>query len=245
MVSLGDQASAWRGLGQFLTATEARQVAARLDDDEPVSVALQAIDLGRRAEADSLVTAAGLRGSDLVALLRGIEGAKSVTMAVETLWTMPGHLAAASPLTTSTEQLVRNARSSVVCSTFNFQNTSGLWNALREAAQRPGVSVRVYIDAGATFEPGHGPDAKDIAHWLRPATVLRTSLVVGKPVRNHAKFVSVDHRFVVVTSANYSWSAENRNIELGVRIDSVALADSIESQIKSVEPEVYVDCVSL
>ncbi len=44
---------------------------------------------------------------------------------------------------------------------------------------------------------------------LRIAAVLRTEQFDGHPTRKHSKFISVDHRFVLVTSANFSWSAEN------------------------------------
>lgn len=238
MASSADGA-ALRALGEYLTATEARQIADRLLDDDPLSVALGAVDASRRTHVVGLVADTGVLGHHLVAVLRAVQGAKSVASAAEAVWTMPGHLVTASALTTSTVELVASARTSVVCSTFNFQQTSGLWHALREAASRPEVSVRVYIDADASTSPHAGPDAAEIAQWLRPAIVLRTRPVHGKQVRNHAKFVSVDHRFLVVTSANYSWSAENRNIELGVRLDDAALADAIEDQLRQVEGTLY------
>jgi phosphatidylserine/phosphatidylglycerophosphate/cardiolipin synthase-like enzyme len=231
-------AGALVALGAFLTATEARQVADRLADGEPLSMALGAVESSRRTEAAGLVQATGLAGTDLVPALRAIQGAKSVETAAHAVWTMPGHLVTASPLTTSTAELVRSARTSVVCSTYNFQETSGLWLALRDAATRPGVRVRVYVDAEAA-SGASGPDATSIAGWLAPAKVFRTVPVNGKPVRNHAKFVSVDHRFLIVTSANYSWSAENRNVELGVRLDDPALADAVEGQMRDAEALLY------
>ncbi|MGL3804613.1 phospholipase D-like domain-containing protein [Paeniglutamicibacter sp. R2-26] len=79
----------------------------------------------------------------------------------------------------------------------------------------------------------------DVAGWLAPGTVLQTKRFDGKPVRNHAKFVSVDHRFVVITSANFSWSAENGNIELGVVIDDGHLAERIESELLAAEHYLY------
>lgn len=113
-----------------------------------------------------------------------------------------------------------------------------MWTALSTAAQRDGVSVRVYIDAEAN-NGGHGPSPGDVAGWLASGTVLQTKRFDGKPVRNHAKFMSVDHRFVVITSANFSWSAENGNIELGVVIDDGHLAERIESELLAAEPYLY------
>lgn len=56
-------------------------------------------------------------------------------MTMDPLWTMPGHMAQHGGLTHSVTHLADNARYSVVCSTFNFQRSSGLGNALRRAAQ--------------------------------------------------------------------------------------------------------------
>jgi len=43
----------------------------------------------------------------------------------------------------------------------------------------------------------------------------------------------------VVTSANVSYSAEQRNVELGLRLDEPLLARSIEDQMRALEPSVY------
>jgi phosphatidylserine/phosphatidylglycerophosphate/cardiolipin synthase-like enzyme len=67
------------------------------------------------------------------------------------------------------------------------------------------------------------------------ATVLRTRPLGGRPTRNHSKVVSVDHRFLLVTSANFSWSAEYGNLQLGVLIDNVALAEAVENKMRQVE----------
>lgn len=229
-----------RALGAFLTSGEGDAVAARLSAGESFTSAVSAIDSSRRPEAAELIGAAGLRHAPevLIAVLRGIAGARSGETGVGTLWTMPGHLAQTSPLTTSLTRLVAGARVSVICSTYNFQETSGLWLALREAAARPEVAVRVYIDAQAS-NGASGPDAATIAQNLRPGVVLRTREYQGKPVRNHAKFVCVDHRFLVVTSANFSWSAEYGNVELGVAIDDPNVADSVERELRSVERTIY------
>ncbi len=58
-------------------------------------------------------------------------------------------------------------------------------------------------------------------------------------MRNHAKFVSIDHRFLVVTSANMSKSAERLNVELGLVIDDVVVAQGVERQMASFESEIY------
>lgn len=176
-----------------------------------------------------------------VPVLRAIEGARSGTRGLDPLWTMPGHLARGGPLTSSVPRLVDGARSAVTCSTFNFQRSSGLWGALRRAAEKPQVGVRLYIDSRAAngmASPG-SPTAAEIAAHLNPAVVLRTKPFDGAPIRNHAKFLAVDHRFLLVTSANFSWSAEHGNVEFGVLIDDENLTGAVEREMREAEPSLY------
>jgi hypothetical protein len=232
---------AYRQLGALLSGTEAGLVAAALEEGLSLTGAVGMIDPAKKARVFAIANAAGLtfEGALVAAVLRGAEGAHSTSRTVDTLWTMPGHVAQAGALMTSLVSLVEAARQSVVCSTFNFQRTSGMWNALHDASTRPGVSLRVYVDASANVGDA-GPSATETAQWLLPGVVLQTSQFAGKSVRNHAKFISVDHRFLVVTSANFSWSAEYGNVELGVRIDDASLAQRIEDELLAAETHLYV-----
>ncbi|MBD7980961.1 DISARM system phospholipase D-like protein DrmC [Oerskovia merdavium] len=231
---------AFRDLGALLTGTEARLVSQALVDGSSVSTAFAMVESGRRYKALSLVKNAGLshQRDTLAAVLTGIEGARSHVTRAETLWTMPGHVAGAGALTSRLVDLVARARTSVVCSTFNIQKSSGMWQALREVAHRPHLDVRVYLD-GVAAAKGSGPTAVEIADWLSPATVLISKKFGGKPVRNHAKFLAVDHRWLVVTSANLSWSAEYANVELGVRLDDPGLTERVEREMRDAEDQVY------
>lgn len=235
-----NKANAFHQLGTLLTATEAGLVAEALEEGESLTSAVGIIDVAKRADVSRLLGAAGLRfEGDLVSsVLRGIEGARSTKRSVDTLWTSPGHVFGSGALTTSLTSLVEGARRSVVCSTFNFQKTSGMWTALHNAAKRPNMGVRVYIDAQANTG-GYGPSPLDVAAWISPGVVLQTKPFDGNPVRNHAKFVCVDQRFVAITSANFSWSAEYGNIELGLVIDDGSLAERIEGELRAAEPHLY------
>ena len=93
------------------------------------------------------------------------------------------------------------------------------------------------MDTNATLHSSLSTD--EAAAHLRPGVVLRTIVFDGRPVRNHSKFISIDHRFLLVTSANFSWSAENANLELGVLTDNRNLAEAIELQIRDVESYVF------
>jgi phosphatidylserine/phosphatidylglycerophosphate/cardiolipin synthase-like enzyme len=225
-----------RRLGALLTGTEAREIADHLADSDTLTASLRVVASGRRAEVRQLLSAVG-RGS-AITVLRAIEGARSAPTTIDPLWTMPGHLAQHGRLTHSVTYLVDNARYSVVCSTFNFQRSSGLWKALRQAAQRPETSMKVYMDTNAADGGGQrawSPTTEEVAEHLRPALVLRTKTFDGHQVRNHSKFLSIDHRFLLVTSANFSWSAENANLEFGVLIDNPNLAESVERELREAE----------
>jgi phosphatidylserine/phosphatidylglycerophosphate/cardiolipin synthase-like enzyme len=235
--SLDDPA---RTLGALLTGTEAREIADRLADDDTLTASLRAVPAGRRAEIRLLLS--GIDQAAMITVLRAIEGARSAPTTVDPLWTMPGHLAQHGRLTQSVTYLVDNARYSVVCSTFNFQRSSGLWKALRRAAQRPEITMKVYIDTDAADagprRPG-SPTTDEVAAHLHPALVLRTKRFEGRQVRNHSKFLSIDHRFLLVTSANFSWSAENTNLEFGVVIDNPNLAEAIERELREAEDFIF------
>jgi phosphatidylserine/phosphatidylglycerophosphate/cardiolipin synthase-like enzyme len=226
-------------LGEFLTGTEAKQIADRLGDGDTLTAALRVVDPGRRLETRSLVSAVDC--DYLIGVLRAIEGARSARTTVDPLWTMPGHLARNGHLTSSVSYLVESARHSVVCSTFNFQRSSGLWTALCAAARRPGIAMRVYMDTNAAdlLRRPSSPTTGEVAAHLRPGVVLRTIAFDGRQVRNHSKFISIDHRFLLVTSANFSWSAENANLELGVLIDNRNMAEAVELQMRDAETHVF------
>ncbi|MEU6458851.1 DISARM system phospholipase D-like protein DrmC [Streptomyces sp. NPDC047065] len=231
-------------LGQLFTRSEAKGVADRLADGDTLTSALKAVAFGHRAEARNLlenVAAGPGAAAHHIALLRAIEGARTLPATVTPLWTMPGHLAQSGPLTTSVPYLVDNARHTVTCSTFNFQRTSALWTALHKAAQRPEVAVRVYLDARAADDSVvfRAPTTNDVAAHLRPAAVWRTKTFDGTYVRNHAKFLAIDHHLLLVTSANFSWSAENNNVEFGVLIDNPTLTETVEREMSEAEGTLY------
>jgi phosphatidylserine/phosphatidylglycerophosphate/cardiolipin synthase-like enzyme len=229
-----------RSLGALLTGSEAREIADHLADDDTLTASLRVVSPGRRAEIRSLLS--GINQAAMITVLRAIEGARSAPTTIDPLWTMPGHLAQHGRLTQSVTYLVDNARYSVVCSTFNFQRSSGLWKALQRAAQRPEIMMKIYIDTDAADagprRPG-SPTTNEVTAHLNPALILRTKRFDGRQVRNHSKFLSIDHRFLLVTSANFSWSAENANLEFGVLIDNPNLAEAIECELREAEDYIF------
>lgn len=212
-------------LGTYLTGSEARGMAAMLASGQSVSKALNEVNPARRPEAKDLMAAAGLDHTNVdvsVAVLQSIAGAKGVKQQVSPVWTMPGNEAAVGHLTSQFHKLVEGARVSVTAATYNFTVKSRMWKVLREASERNGVQVTVYVD-------GDKADGEAVKAQMPRAGVYRSgTLADGKQVVSHAKFVIVDHSLTLVTSANFSYSAENTNVEFGLRIDDPALAESVE-----------------
>ncbi|MGV1007209.1 MAG: DISARM system phospholipase D-like protein DrmC [Dermatophilaceae bacterium] len=234
---------ACRELAAYLTGSEAKDLADRLADGETLARALDAIAHPRRATVRGLLEQAGVCAGDAlgVAVLRAVEGAHSHATSITPVWTAPGNLAQRGHLTSAIERYVTGARASVVCATYNFQRSSALWDALVSAAGRPEVEVRVYVDARAAdaHPRAWSPTTAQVAEALAGATVLRTRDSCGAPVRTHAKFVAVDSQYLLVTSANFSKSAEQHNVELGLLIENRLLTEAVQRQMRQLEAELY------
>jgi len=254
-----------RALGAFLTGTEAEGIATRLAAGATLSQALVVVPAARRMRARDLLEAAGLGSrtrEHSVAVLVAVAGAASRMRDAEPVWTAPAGLLGLGALTGDVFGMVGSAMTSVVCATYNLQPTSALWKALVALVrERPGVAVRLYLDSQAADGPFHRPegqrgrrweqdryrhgrsrlDTGEIARRLRGAVVMRTRAPEDgmRAVTSHAKLLSIDHRFLLVGSANLSYSAEERNVELGLRLDDPALAHGVEKQLRDLEGVVY------
>lgn len=234
---------ACRELAAYLTVAEATRLGARLAAGQPLAKVLSALGQQRGSRVRALLEAGGLDTdrARMLAVLAAVEGVHSRPARVTPVWTSPGHLSGSGRLTSSIHRYVTAARESVICSTFNFQRSSALWTALSEVATRPEVAVRIYMDTAAA--DGHTaawkPTTTDVARAMRGAAVFRTVAWEGAPVRNHAKFIAVDHQFLVVMSANFSKSAEHSNVELGLVIEDPIVTQSVEREIVLLESRLY------
>lgn len=226
----------FEAVGEYLTAAEANGIAALLANGQHTTKALQEVGAARRERAKELLAQAGLGHADVdrsVAVLHAIAGAKAVRRDLTPVWTMPGHEATVGHLTGEFHRLVQAARQSVTCATYNFEPTSQMWTVLREASEQPGVVVTVYVD-------GDKADASKVKTQLPRAVLYRSAVLPdGKQVVSHAKFIVIDHALLLLTSANFSFSAENRNVEFGLRIHDPALAESVESTMRSKHGSLY------
>lgn len=225
-------------LGATLNAVEASGLADWLADGASLGKALQVLSAERRPVVRSLLHEAGLTGKDAVGVLRAIAGAHRQARTVEPVWTVPGAQVAYGRLTSTVKSLVLGARESVVCSTFNFQKSSALWTTLAEVANQQTVAVTVYLDTHATAS-GHAPSPAEVSAHLPGAGVFRTRRVAGHRYRNHAKFIALDQQVLIVTSANFSLSAEQFNLEFGLIVRDAPLAQSVVKQLFDLQPTLY------
>lgn len=247
----GRQRNALEALGAYLTGIEAGELAGRIEAGETLTQALSAVQSSRRAQIRLLFKDAGYgvsgdgQRSLTVAGLRCIQGAHADVTVASPVWTAPHLLANVGDLNLSRSQLVRDARISVVCSTYNFQASSELWKALVWLAEEhPEVAIRIYVDssanAGTVVGGSRSLPPEEIATVLPRASVFRTKeYAEGARYRNHAKFLSIDHQILLVTSANFSYSADNLNVELGLKVEDRNLAEMIEREMRRFESHVY------
>lgn len=226
----------YAALGAFLTASEAESLAVQFVSGQHVIKALAVVNPARREKATQLLADAGLSHQDAeraASVLQAIAGAKSLNRDLTPVWTMPGNEAKIGHLTGEFHRLVQAARQSVVCATYNFEQTSKMWTVLKEASQQPGIVVTVYVD-------GDKGDATKVKAQLPKATIYQSAdLPDGKRVISHAKFVIIDHEVLLLTSANFSFSAENRNVEFGLLVRDSALAESVETTMTSKHGSLY------
>lgn len=226
----------YASLGEFLTAREADALAVQFASGQHVVKALAVVNVARRGVAKRLLAEAALShetSQTAAVVLRAIAGAKSLNRDLTPVWTMPGNEAKTGHLTGEFHRLVQAARQAVVCATYNFEQTSQMWKVLKEASEQPGVFVTVYVD-------GDKADAVEVKGQLPKATVYQSAVLPnGKRVVSHAKFIVIDHEVLLLTSANFSFSAENRNVELGLLVRDSALAASVESTMSSKNGTLY------
>lgn len=227
---------ALKQLGEYLTATEAESLAALIDAGEHITHALASVGPSRRDRVAELLNSSGIGHHSpqlSVAVLRAIAGAKTAHRELVPVWTMPGNEATVGHLTNQFHDVVAAARVAVTCATYNFSPRSRMWDALNTASEEPDLTVCIYVD-------GDMGDSSGVKERLPHAVVYRSgTLPNGRPIVSHTKFIVVDHEVVLLTSANFSYSAENSNIEFGLLIHDNGLATSIEKTMASKRGSLY------
>lgn len=146
------------------------------------------------------------------------------------------------------QELFRRARSSVLISTFALDEKKKAEALFGELSARmdadPSLAVRVF----ANIHRKHLDETPSVLLIREFATRIRDQIWPGKRLPEvfydprsleteahkravlHAKVVVVDGRFTLLTSANFTEAAQERNIEAGVVIDDKRLAERVARQ---------------
>lgn len=167
---------------------------------------------------------------------------------IELVWSGPDALGTESRDSARVlEELFEGATRSVLIAGYNLQPGAHFDALARVARGNPSLRVKVFAhvfadkyptlgealaahDAGLRAALGAVPSAQVRAH--RPSGPLLEQ-ARAKHFNMHAKCVTIDERRVLVTSANFSYTAQERNVEVGVALDDPRLAARIRIQFET------------
>jgi phosphatidylserine/phosphatidylglycerophosphate/cardiolipin synthase-like enzyme len=146
------------------------------------------------------------------------------------------------------DSLFSRAEWRVVVSTYVIHRGRAVFSALTQRLrEQPGIEVEIYVNLPSNS--GRDEDEKaDVdayletfgrEHWPEdlplPALYYDPESRKLGPSRTslHAKCVVVDERWALVTSANFTEAAQERNIEAGVLLDHPKLAEALAARFKA------------
>ena len=144
--------------------------------------------------------------------------------------------------------LFARAERHVLISTFVVYNGRNLFAALGERLRkRPEIQVELFVNLAWDDETPREPvaavnaflDAFARSHWPEgvalPAMYFDPESLTTEAKRTtlHAKCAVIDRRWALVTSANFTEAAQDRNIEAGVLLDHPQLADQLVARFHS------------
>lgn len=139
--------------------------------------------------------------------------------------------------------MIGRAETSVVLTTYVLAGgadvLAGLAARLRE---RPSLAIEFYVDVSREVGPTHAQRAAAFLgrfrsiYWPQDLTLPEIFHLpppeTGRAVVLHAKVAVVDGRFALVTSANLTDAAQERNIEAGVLLDHAVIAQALVARFR-------------
>jgi cardiolipin synthase len=164
---------------------------------------------------------------------------------VELLWGGPAPAAGipARRIDQALYDLIANAEHEILLVTFAAAQIGRLTNELRRAAQR-GVKIRLILEFEESSEgqlsydglkafPSALIEATEVYHW---PIDKRERNQAGRPGKLHAKVAIVDN-IVIVSSANLTDDAFNRNLEMGIVVTNSEFLVSAKTYFESLVAE--------
>lgn len=160
---------------------------------------------------------------------------------IELLWggPLPAHQIPARRIDQTLYDLIAEAKREILLVTFAAAKIERLTSALLKAAQR-GVLIRLILEFEQSSE---GQLSYDALKAFPPALAATAEIfcwpvekrkrnAAGRPGKLHAKLAVVDDT-VIVSSANLTDDAFNRNLEIGLRVCNSNLLLAINNYIES------------
>lgn len=141
--------------------------------------------------------------------------------------------------------LFQTVERSLILSSFVIYNGSELFAPLhKRMTLKPGLDVKLFVDIQrppedprpaevivndfkAEFVVKHWPWVRKPEVYYDPRSLSRDK---ASQASLHAKVVVADEQTTLITSANLTPKAQNKNIEAGIRIDSPAFARTVSLQ---------------
>ncbi len=213
-------------LASRLKPALASKLASSLEIDGRLSKALEQLPLDA-PERDALEAASELVGAPALAgILRGlVVAAKANSTDLRAVWSGPTFDGDGDHTTSALAFLIDEAQEDVFASTYSASLDSAFVAALWRAIAR-GVSVTVLVDSKLR----DGETAAMLHKRLAGARFWTYRAEPGVYAVQHSKVVVIDSRSVLVTSANLSVAAEERNLEAGVIIHDASFASKMRQR---------------
>ncbi|CAN5190824.1 hypothetical protein BH09MYX1_BH09MYX1_11360 [soil metagenome] len=162
----------------------------------------------------------------------------------ELVWTGPeGPAGTARDTAVVLRALFEEARESVILAGYSFDHARDVLAPLHRAMKDHGVDVRFFVDVKQALRPVDSAEylEAELGSFLannwpfgdpRPRVYYdKRALQPGPPwCSMHAKCVVVDGRRAFVSSANFTQRGQERNIEVGVKIEDPSFASFLAGQ---------------
>lgn len=194
-------------------------------------------------------SAAGMGPAQMGTMLRFLADEPAEEPRVDLVWTGPEEVGTASRDTgVVVRELFERAERSVLIAGFAIYQGKQVFEALaNRMEERPELVVRMFLNIERRYEDNTTPAGELVKRFadkfrkdqwpgerLPEAYYDPRTLNLDKKKRTslHAKCVVVDDRWALITSANFTEAAQERNIEAGVLIDDRALAGMLKGQFE-------------
>jgi phosphatidylserine/phosphatidylglycerophosphate/cardiolipin synthase-like enzyme len=158
---------------------------------------------------------------------------------VELVWTGPATTVAVRATRQALVDLAREARRTLLLVSFSAYRDQGILDELSAAAARH-VEIIFVLETTADSRGGLDRDAQRAFDELRPGASFYVWPAEKRPANGgllHAKTVVADRSAALISSANLSGAAMERNMELGVLVTGEPLPRLVEQHFRSLIAE--------